>query len=188
MQLVDFSSSIWSILPPLLALSLAIITRKVLLSLSVGIIVGALMLADANVIDALGYLKDRVTSLVYSFDDKGEFSFNSNNVNIILFLLLLGILTALLTVSGSNQAFADWAQKRIKERRGAKLMAACLVFVTFIDDYFHSLAVGAIARPVTDKFKVSRAKLAYILDSTAAPMCVMMPISSWGAYIITLIG
>lgn len=187
MQLVDFSSSIWSILPPLLALSLAIITRKVLLSLSVGIIVGALMLADANVIDALGYLKDRVTSLVYSFDDKGEFSFNSNNVNIILFLLLLGILTALLTVSGSNQAFADLAQKRIKERRGAKLMAACLVFVTFIDDYFHSLAVGAIARPVTDKFKVSRAKLAYILDSTAAPMCVMMPISSWGAYIITLI-
>ncbi|HBO37091.1 MAG TPA: Na+/H+ antiporter, partial [Pasteurellaceae bacterium] len=88
---------------------------------------------------------------------------------------------------GSNQAFANWAQKRIKGRRGAKLVAASLVFITFIDDYFHSLAVGAIARPVTDKFKVSRAKLAYILDSTAAPMCVMMPISSWGAYIITLI-
>lgn len=187
MQLVDFSSSVWSILPPLLALGLAIITRKVLLSLSAGIVVGALMLSDANVFEALSYLKERVTSLVYGFDDSGEFSFNSNNVNIILFLLLLGILTALLTVSGSNQAFAEWAQKRIKGRRGAKLMAACLVFVTFIDDYFHSLAVGAIARPVTDKFKVSRAKLAYILDSTAAPMCVMMPISSWGAYIITLI-
>lgn len=88
-------------------------------------------------------------------------------------------MTALLTVSGSNRAFAEWAQKRIKNRRGAKLMAASLVFVTFIDDYFHSLAVGAIARPVTDKFKVSRAKLAYILDSTAAPMCVIMPVSSW---------
>jgi len=75
----------------------------------------------------------------------------------------------------------------IKGRRGAKLLAASLVFVTFIDDYFHSLAVGAIARPVTDRFKVSRAKLAYILDSTAAPMCVMMPVSSWGAYIITLV-
>ncbi|HDR1256081.1 TPA: Na+/H+ antiporter NhaC family protein, partial [Pasteurella multocida] len=96
-------------------------------------------------------------------------------------------LTALLTVSGSNRAFAEWAQKRIKDRKGAKLLAASLVFVTFIDDYFHSLAVGAIACPVTDKFKVSRPKLAYILDSTAAPMCVLMPVSSWGAYIITLI-
>ncbi|HDR1354561.1 TPA: Na+/H+ antiporter NhaC family protein, partial [Pasteurella multocida] len=109
------------------------------------------------------------------------------NINIVLFLFLLGILTALLTVSGSNRAFAEWAQKRIKDRKGAKLLAASLVFVTFIDDYFHSLAVGAIASPVTDKFKVSRPKLAYILDSTAAPMCVLMPVSSWGAYIITLI-
>ncbi|VEI46107.1 putative integral membrane protein [Actinobacillus equuli] len=79
-------------------------------------------------------------------------------------------------------------EKHIKDRRGAKLLTACLVFVTFIDDYFHSLAVGAIARPVTDKFKVSRAKLAYILDSTAAPMCVLMPVSSWGASIIATIG
>ena len=109
-------------------------------------------------------------------------------MNIVFFLVLLGVLTALLTVSGSNRAFAEWAQNKIKGRRGAKLLAASLVFVTFIDDYFHSLAVGAIARPVTDRFKVSRAKLAYILDSTAAPMCVMMPVSSWGAYIITLCG
>ena len=187
MQLADFSSSVWSVLPPLLALGLAIVTRKVLLSLSAGIIVGALMLTDGNLIGTFDYLTDRITSLIYSFDENQSFTLNDNNINIILFLLLLGVLTALLTVSGSNQAFAEWAQARIKGRRGAKLMAACLVFVTFIDDYFHSLAVGAIARPVTDKFKVSRAKLAYILDSTAAPMCVMMPISSWGAYIITLI-
>ncbi|HDR1206314.1 TPA: Na+/H+ antiporter NhaC family protein, partial [Pasteurella multocida] len=123
-----------------------------------------------------------IVSLAYSDD-----ALNSNNINIVLFLFLLGILTALLTVSGSNRAFAEWAQKRIKDRKGAKLLAASLVFVTFIDDYFHSLAVGAIASPVTDKFKVSRPKLAYILDSTAAPMCVLMPVSSWGAYIITLI-
>lgn len=187
MELLDFSTSIWSVVPPLLALGLAIITRKVLLSLSVGIIVGALMLADGSPATALSYLADRISSLVYSYDEAGQFALNDSNVNIIIFLLLLGILTALLSVSGSNQAFAEWAQKRIKGRRGAKLMAACLVFVTFIDDYFHSLAVGAIARPVTDKFHVSRAKLAYILDSTAAPMCVMMPISSWGAYIMTLI-
>ncbi|MGC7589380.1 Na+/H+ antiporter NhaC family protein [Bisgaard Taxon 46] len=182
MELIDYSTSVWSVIPPILALLLAIVTRRVILSLSLGIIVGSLMLADFNILNALGYLKNNVLSLFY-----GEEGLNSNNINIILFLLLLGILTALLTVSGSNRAFAEWAQKRIKDRRGAKLLAASLVFVTFIDDYFHSLAVGAIASPVTDKFKVSRAKLAYILDSTAAPMCVLMPVSSWGAYIITLI-
>ncbi|MGQ0286131.1 Na+/H+ antiporter NhaC family protein [Pasteurellaceae bacterium 22721_9_1] len=187
MELLDFSTSIWSVVPPVLALSLAIITRRVLLSLSLGILIGSLMLSDGSISTAFSYLTDRVSSLLYSFDENGQFALNDSNVHIIIFLLLLGILTALLSVSGSNQAFAEWAQKRIKDRRGAKLMAACLVFVTFIDDYFHSLAVGAIARPVTDRFRVSRAKLAYILDSTAAPMCVMMPVSSWGAYIMTLI-
>ena len=182
MNLVDYSSSLLSVVPALIALLLAIATRRVLISLSLGIIVGALMLSDGNVLDAVLYLKNSVVSLLYK---GGEEGFNSNNINIILFLILLGILTSLLSVSGANQAFANWAQEKVKGRRGAKLMAACLVFVTFIDDYFHSLAVGAIARPVTDKFKVSRAKLAYILDSTAAPMCVLMPISSWGAYIIT---
>ncbi|MDP8032971.1 Na+/H+ antiporter NhaC family protein [Pasteurella atlantica] len=182
MNLIDYSHSIWSLVPALLALLLAIFTRKVILSLSIGIIVGAFMLADGNILNSLIYIKDSFISLVYT--DGG---LNSGSVNILLFLVLLGVLTTLLSISGSNQAFANWAQKRIKGRRGAKLMAASLVFFTFIDDYFHSLAVGAIARPVTDKFKVSRAKLAYILDSTAAPMCVLMPISSWGAYIITLV-
>ena len=182
MELIDFSSSVWSIIPALLAIVLAIATRRVLVSLSAGIIVGALMLGGWNIGSSFSYLASNVISLVYA-----DGAINSN-MNIVLFLLLLGVLTALLTVSGSNRAFAEWAQNRIKGRRGAKLLAASLVFVTFIDDYFHSLAVGAIARPVTDRFKVSRAKLAYILDSTAAPMCVMMPVSSWGAYIITLVG
>ncbi|QLB13209.1 transporter (NhaC family) [Bisgaardia hudsonensis] len=186
MELVNYSTSVWSIVPPILALLLAIVTRRVILSLSLGIIIGSLMLSDFNIMNTLSYLLKSVSSLVYSTEE-GSIAFNWDTINIILFLVLLGILTALLSISGSNQAFANWAQKRIKGRRGAKLMAASLVFVTFIDDYFHSLAVGAIARPVTDKFKVSRAKLAYILDSTAAPMCVMMPVSSWGAYIITLI-
>lgn len=182
MELIDFSSSVWSIIPALLAIVLAIATRRVLVSLSAGIIIGALMLGGWNIGSSFSYLSSNVISLVYA-----DGAINSN-MNIVLFLLLLGVLTALLTVSGSNRAFAEWAQSRIKGRRGAKLLAASLVFVTFIDDYFHSLAVGAIARPVTDRFKVSRAKLAYILDSTAAPMCVMMPVSSWGAYIITLVG
>ena len=182
MELVDYSSSAYSIIPALLAIILSIATRRVLVSLSAGIIVGALMLVDFNPLNALIYLKDNVVALVYSSEE----GMNSN-MNIVFFLVLLGVLTSLLTVSGSNRAFAEWAQSKIKDRRGAKLLAASLVFVTFIDDYFHSLAVGAIARPVTDRFKVSRAKLAYILDSTAAPMCVMMPVSSWGAYIITLV-
>ena len=182
MELINYSTSTWSILPPLLALLLAIVTRKVLLSLSIGILVGAVMLADFNPLNTLVYLKNNVSSLFVKDD-----GLNSNNINILIFLLLLGVLTALLSMSGSNRAFAEWAQRHIKDRRGAKLVAASLVFITFIDDYFHSLAVGAIARPITDKFKVSRAKLAYILDSTAAPMCVLMPVSSWGAYIITLI-
>lgn len=181
MELIDYSSSIWSVVPALLAIVLAIATRRVLVSLSAGILVGALMLNGASILPTLTYLKDNIVSLVYS-----DGAINSN-MNIVLFLVLLGVLTALLTVSGSNRAFAEWAQERIKGRRGAKLLAASLVFITFIDDYFHSLAVGAIARPVTDRFKVSRPKLAYILDSTAAPMCVMMPVSSWGAYIITLV-
>ncbi|MDP8163272.1 Na+/H+ antiporter NhaC family protein [Pasteurella skyensis] len=182
MSLVDYSHSIWSLVPALLALSLAMFTRKVILSLSIGIIIGSFMLTNGDVINGLIYIKNSIISLVYS---DGEL--NSNNINIVLFLLLLGVLTTLLSTSGSNQAFANWAQEKIKGRRGAKLMTASLVFFTFIDDYFHSLAVGAIARPVTDKFKISRAKLAYILDSTAAPMCVLMPVSSWGAYIITLV-
>ncbi|MBE2894262.1 Na+/H+ antiporter NhaC family protein [Spirabiliibacterium falconis] len=182
MQLIDFSSSFWAVLPPLLALSLAILTRRVLLSLSAGIIIGGLMLTDWNPINAGIYIKNSVLSLVY-----GDDGLNFDSLNIIIFLLLLGALTSLLTVSGSNQAFAAWAQKHIKNRRGAKMLTAGLVFFTFIDDYFHSLAVGAIARPVADKFKISRPKLAYILDSTAAPMCVLMPISSWGAYIMTLV-
>lgn len=182
MELIDYSSSIYSVIPAFLAIVLAIATRRVLVSLSAGIIVGTLMLVDFHPLDALIYLKDNVVALVYS-DENGM----NSNMNIVFFLVLLGVLTALLTVSGSNRAFAEWAQKKIKGRRGAKLLAASLVFVTFIDDYFHSLAVGAIARPVTDRFNVSRAKLAYILDSTAAPMCVMMPVSSWGAYIITLV-
>ena len=166
-------------MPPFLALALAVITRRVLLSLGIGIIVGALMLTGGNPLDGLLHLKDITVSLVYA-----DGAFDLGKTKILLFLLLLGVFTSLLTFSGSNQAFAEWAQQHIKSRRGAKMLTACLVFVTFIDDYFHSLAVGAIARPVTDKFRVSRAKLAYILDSTAAPMCVLMPVSSWGASII----
>ncbi|WCE30696.1 Na+/H+ antiporter NhaC family protein [Vibrio sp. SCSIO 43137] len=182
MDLIDFASSPLSLLPPVMALGLAILTRRVLLSLGIGIVVGAFLLADYSAVSALGYITNTVKGVFV--EDGG---INSWNMSIVAFLLLLGMMTALLTLSGGTRAFAMWAQVKVKNRRGSKLLAAFLGVFIFVDDYFNSLAVGAISRPVTDRYNVSRAKLAYILDSTAAPMCVLMPASSWGAYIMTII-
>ncbi len=182
MNLLDFASSPLSLLPPVMALGLAIITRRVLLSLGIGILVGAFLLADYSVGNAFTYITSTVKGVF--IEDGG---INTWNMSIVAFLLLLGMMTALLTLSGGTRAFAVWAQEKVKNRRGSTLLAAFLGVFIFIDDYFNSLAVGAISRPVTDRYKVSRAKLAYILDSTAAPMCVLMPASSWGAYIMTII-
>ncbi len=183
MNLIEFASSPLSLLPPIVALSLAIITRRVLVSLGVGILLGSILLNDYSIGNTLSYMSTTVSGVF--FEDGG---LNMWNMSIVGFLLLLGMMTALLTLSGGTRAFAEWAQSRVKSKRGSKLLAAFLGVFIFVDDYFNSLAVGAISRPVTDRFYVSRAKLAYILDSTAAPMCVIMPASSWGAYIITIIG
>ncbi len=144
---------------------------------------GAVLLNDWSIGNTVGYVSSQVSSVF--IEDGG---INTWNMSIVGFLILLGMTTALLTLSGGTRAFAEWAQTRVKSKRGSKLLAAFLGVFIFVDDYFNSLAVGAISRPVTDRFYVSRAKLAYILDSTAAPMCVIMPASSWGAYIITIIG
>ncbi|GAK84361.1 Na+/H+ antiporter [Vibrio ponticus] len=154
MNLIDFASSPLSLLPPVVALTLAIVTRRVLLSLGMGIVLGAILLADYSLGNALTYVKNTVFGV---FVEDG--SINKGNMSIIGFLLLLGMMTALLTLSGGTRAFADWAQSRVKSKRGAKLLAAFLGIFIFIDDYFNSLAVGAISRPVTDRFYVSRAKL-----------------------------
>ncbi|PFG55901.1 transporter (NhaC family) [Vibrio sp. ES.051] len=183
MNLIDFSNSPVSLLPPIVALTLAILTRRVLISLGVGIVLGSVLLNSWSIGDTASYVSSQVSSVFV--EDGG---INTWNMSIVGFLVLLGMTTALLTLSGGTRAFAEWAQSRVKSKRGSKLLAACLGVFIFVDDYFNSLAVGAISRPVTDRFYVSRAKLAYILDSTAAPMCVIMPASSWGAYIITIIG
>ncbi len=183
MNIIDLSQSAWSLVPPVLALLFAIVTRRVLLSLGAGIVFGALLLADFQWVKVCTYLYQTFLGLIISDD-----GINTGSLSIVFFLVLLGIMTALLTLSGGTQAFALWAEKRIKNAKQARLLTVLLGIVIFIDDYFNSLAVGAIARPVTDRFKVSRSKLAYLLDSTAAPMCVLMPLSSWGAYIITVIG
>lgn len=178
-----FIQTYWSLLPPLLAILLAIATRRVLLSLGMGIVLGTLLLNAFQPVDAIGHLFSKVLSLFWEQDGLNEW-----NLNILLFLLLLGCIISILSRVGATQAFAGWAQGHIKSRRQAKIMTGLLVLVFFIDDYFHSLSVGTICRPVTDRFNISRAKLAYLLDSTAAPICVLMPVSSWGAYIIALIG
>ena len=174
-------NTIFSILPPIIAIAMVLLTRRVLLSLGAGIVAAAFIYTSFAPVAAL---KELYTSFAVIFWDEG---FNAYNVFIILFLLLLGIITAFVSLSGGSHAFAEWASTRIKSRRGAKVVTVALGIVIFIDDYFNALAVGQVARPITDRYKVSRAKLAYFIDSTAAPVCVISPVSSWGAAIIGIV-
>jgi Na+/H+ antiporter NhaC len=162
---------------------MVIATRKVLLSLGAGILASAFMLAQFNIGKTLSIMWDAVKGIFVS-----EGALNTSSVYIILFLLMLGAITAFISISGGSRAFGDWAMKRVKTRVGAQVVGAILGIIIFIDDYFNALAVGQVTRPITDRQKVSRAKLAYIIDSTSAPVCVISPVSSWGAYIIVMIG
>ncbi len=183
MTILSYADSALSLLPPVVAIVLAMLTRRVLLSLGVGILLGALLLTDFSAANTAQYVGEKVMGLVW---DDG--ALNSWNLYILGFLVLLGMITALITVSGAARAFADWARNHIRNKRDAKLLTMFLGCVVFIDDYFNSLVVGSVARPLTDRYYISRSKLAYLLDSTAAPICVISPVSSWGAYIIALIG
>ncbi|MEZ7173665.1 Na+/H+ antiporter NhaC family protein [Sporosarcina sp. OR05] len=168
-----------SILPPLIAIVMVLVTKRVLLSLGSGILTAALLVASFGPVDTL---KNIWSALTVSFWDGG--ALNTYNIFIMVFILFLGIITAFVSLSGGSRAFAEWAVRRIKTRRGAKLLTIILGILIFVDDYFNALAVGQIARPITDKHKISRAKLAYFIDSTSAPICVVSPISSWGAFLI----
>ncbi|WP_080875123.1 Na+/H+ antiporter NhaC family protein [Oceanobacillus timonensis] len=173
----------WSLLPAIVMLILVIVTRKVLISIGTGIVVGALLLNDFHI---WGTIKEIWTVFYTIFYVDGALEIG--NILLILFLLFLGVLTAFLQASGGAKAFGDWMLRRVKTRTGAEIMTVITGLVIFIDDYFNSLAVGQIARPVTDRQKISRAKLAYYIDSSSAPVTVIAPISSWGAYIIGLLG
>ena len=167
-----------SILPPLIAIIMVFATKRVLLSLGTGIVSGALLAASFGPVDTLNNLWQSIKA---TFWDDG---LNTGNIYIILFILLLGVITAFVSLSGGSRAFAEWAVRHIKTKRGAKLLTVFLGIAIFVDDYFNALAVGQIARPITDQHRVSRAKLAYFIDSTSAPICVISPISSWGAFLI----
>ncbi|GAA4874407.1 Na+/H+ antiporter NhaC family protein [Ferrimonas pelagia] len=179
----DFANTAFSLLPPLVAIVLAVMTRRVLLSLGVGIVIGLLMANGFAPLDSVTDLAGRIKDL---FIDDG--AINDWEVPLLGFLIVLGMTIALINASGAARAFASWARTRIRTRKNARLMTMALGFVIFIDDYFNTLTVGSVAKPVADDHKLSREELAYGVDSTAAPVCVMAPISSWGAYIVGLIG
>jgi len=162
-------ATFWAILPPIIAIVLALITKEVYMSLIIGIFSGSLLYCMGN----------PITSIETTFGIMGEKI--GGNADILIFLVLLGILVALITKSGASRAYGNWASRTIKSKKGSLLATAVLGIVIFVDDYFNCLTVGTVMRPVTDRYKVTRAKLAYIIDSTAAPICIIAPISSWAA-------
>ena len=163
------SETIWSLVPPLITIALALYTKEVYISLIVGILTGALMFCNFNVISAIDTMFTIMEAKV------------GGNVNILVFLVLLGILVAAISRSGASKAYGEWAARSIKGKASALFVTSFLGMLIFIDDYFNCLTVGTVMRPVTDKFKVTRAKLAYIIDATAAPICIIAPVSSWAA-------
>ena len=159
----------WSILPPLLTIVLALATKDVVLSLFLGVLSGTLIASGGNLFAAVVLFSDK---LVTNLGDGW-------NLRIFLFCALLGALVGLMARAGSSKAFGDWASAHVKTRTGTLLATWVFGVLVFIDDYFNSLAVGTAMRPVSDRMKISRAKLAYILDSTAAPVCILAPVSTW---------
>lgn len=169
-------ATFWSLVPPMVAIILALITKEVYSSLFVGIVVGGLFHANFN-------LKDAYLTILTNDTDGGLLAKLSDswNVGIIIFLVVLGVLVSLMNRAGGSRAYGEWAKERIKTRKGALLSTFFLGVLIFVDDYFNCLTVGSVMRPVTDTHNVSRAKLAYIIDATAAPVCIIAPISSWAA-------
>ena len=162
-----FIGTAWALLPPLLAIVLALVTKEVYSSLFLGVALGALLCTGFHPWNAFVTLFDIMKS--------------SMNLNILIFDVLLGMIIVLMSKSGGSAAYGNWAGKHIKSRKTAMLATTGLGVLIFVDDYFNCLTVGSVMRPVTDRFKISRAKLAYIIDATAAPICIIAPVSSWAA-------
>ena len=164
--------SFWSLVPPLIAISLALVTKEVYSSLFLGILSGALLYT--------GYNPEKSIRHIF-IEGIFEVLSNPGNVGILCFLVILGMMVQLMNKTGGSRAFGNWAQKHIKTRRGSMFATMILGCLIFIDDYFNCLTVGSVMLPATDKARISRAKLAYLIDTTAAPICIIAPISSWAA-------
>lgn len=161
-----------SVLPPVVAIALALITKEVYSSLFLGVLTGAVAYAGANFSGIVNRLvKD---GIVASLSD-------SYNMGILVFLVVLGMMVAMMNLSGGSRAFGQWARTKIKTRQGAEAATILLGILIFVDDYFNCLTVGSVMKPLTDEYRISRAKLAYLIDATAAPVCILAPISSWAA-------
>ncbi|MCH5188489.1 MAG: Na+/H+ antiporter NhaC family protein [Oscillospiraceae bacterium] len=172
-------ATMWALLPPIIAIALALITKEVYSSLFIGILAGGLLYAVPG---NGGFGAAFEGTLTHIFED-GVVAVlsDSYNVGILAFLVILGTMVCLMNNAGGSAAFGRWASKNIKTRVGAQLASVVLGVLIFIDDYFNCLTVGSVMRPLTDKHRVSRAKLAYIIDATAAPVCIIAPVSSWAA-------
>ena len=167
-----FFNTFWSLLPPIIAIALALITKEVYSSLFIGIVVGGLLYSNfAFEATVLHVFNDGIVASVT----------DSYNMGILIFLVILGAMVCLMNKAGGSAAFGRWAKVHIKSRVGAQLASILLGCLIFIDDYFNCLTVGSVMRPITDKHNISRVKLAYIIDATAAPVCIIAPISSWAA-------
>lgn len=164
-----FVGTLWAFVPALVAIILALVTKQVYLSLFVGIFTGAMFLAGGNPLEAISNTFVTMSQQI------------GGNGGILIFLVILGIFAVLMVKTGGSQAYGDWASSKIKSRKGAQLATVGLGVLIFVDDYFNCLTVGSAMRPVTDKHKISHAKLAYLIDATAAPVCIIAPISSWAA-------
>ena len=168
----SFYNTFWALLPPIIAIALALITKEVYSSLFLGILVGGLLYSNfAFEATILHVFNDGIVASVT----------DSYNMGILIFLIILGSMVCLMNKAGGSAAFGRWAKDHIKSRVGAQLASVLLGVLIFIDDYFNCLTVGSVMRPITDKHNISRAKLAYIIDATAAPICIIAPISSWAA-------
>lgn len=179
-------NSLWSLLPPVVAIGLALITKEVYSSLFLGIVTGGVLCMLSSTPVSVGEgesLGHGFTALFNAVVNEGIIKNLSDswNVGILVFLVVLGIIVVLMNKAGGSRAYGEWAVRRIKTRKGASLATFALGVLIFVDDYFNCLTVGSVMRPVTDTHKVSRAKLAYLIDATAAPVCIIAPISSWAA-------
>ena len=173
-----FVTTGWALFPPVVAIALALISKEVYSSLFLGCLVGALLLADFDPWQT-------VVNFIGAGDGVGMI--NAIDISILIFLVVLGIMVDLMNKAGGSAAFGRWAKKAVKSRMGAQLLTMLLGVLIFIDDYFNCLTVGAVMRPVTESHKISRAKLAYIIDATAAPVCMLAPVSSWAAAVASYV-
>ncbi len=171
---MTFAGTFWALVPPLIAITLALITKEAYSSLFIGVVIGALFACNFSPIATIDMIIN-----------DGFVAAIADNAGIFLFLVLLGVIVALVNMAGGSAAFGRWAEKNIHTRVGAQLATFALGILIFIDDYFNCLTVGSVMRPVTDTHRISRQKLAYLIDATAAPVCMIAPISSWAAAVST---